>query len=51
MEDFHIGKNLEGANIKGIDMSKVQDLFNEDEMIEEINPEDLVIEVEEEEKK
>ena len=33
------------------DMSQVVDLFNEDEMIEEINPESLVIEDTEEEKK
>ena len=40
--NFFIGKNLEG-NKDGIDLSNVQDLFDEDEIFEEIKNEGNVI--------
>lgn len=41
--DFVVGKNLEMKKVD-IDWSKVQDLYNEDELLGEIDVEELVIE-------
>jgi hypothetical protein len=38
--DYVVGKNLEMGG-KKVDLSNVQDLFDEDQMMEEINPEEL----------
>jgi hypothetical protein len=45
-------KDVEKSSKAGkIDFSKVIDLYDEEGMLEEINPDDLVIEADEEEKK
>lgn len=50
-DDFVIGKNLE-KNKVNVDLSKVQDLYDEDEILNEIElADDLVIEEEKENKK
>ena len=41
--NFYVGKNLESENAKGIDMSQVQDLFDNDEIFEEIKAEGNVV--------
>jgi hypothetical protein len=41
--DFVVGKNLEMKKVD-IDWSKVQELYNEDELLGEIDVEELVIE-------
>lgn len=44
-EEFKVGKNLEGKNVE-IDWSKVQDLYDEDMILEEIEEaDDLVIDL------
>ncbi len=37
-------KEVEGKKVKGIDLSKIVDLYDEDGIMEEISPENLVIE-------
>jgi hypothetical protein len=51
VSNFYMGKNLEGPNAKGIDFSKVVDLVDEDELLEGIDPMDLVVELDGDDKK
>lgn len=46
-KQFGMGKTIESKAGFDIDFSKVQDLMNEEEMVDEIAPDDLVIEEDE----